>query len=231
MANFGGSAYETIQLGVTANPVIDKNEVYDAYLQFLAEPGHLIKTCEPPPPGAAHITRCYDKEYYWVPTEYKYDFLRLALVTTAQRGQPLTVPVKFDNTVVSANLELSSGTQHRFIVNLSQPLPNSSGRMDALVNGSLYHFPLQMYSPLIPKPGEAVTPPGQDTNKFLVVYNEKQVPVQPADFTKALAGQNVKIDLDFFKPTVPNTEKLLESIRNETQLIRFNQFNPPVPAR
>jgi hypothetical protein len=36
----------------------------------------------------------------------------------------------------------------------------------------------------------------------------------------------VKIDLDFFKPTVPNTEKLLESLRNEAQLIRLNQFNP-----
>jgi hypothetical protein len=238
MVSFGGSAYQTTQLGVTANPVINNNEVYDAYLEFLAEPGRLIKSCEPPPPGAAHIVRSYGKDYYWVPSEYRFDFLRLSLVTTAQRGQPLSVPVKFENTVISAKDQMPDrpGLRHRFEVQLSTKIPSGSGRMDAVINGTPYQFELQMYNP---RPDRQATPeelarlvaPGKDTDWFLVILDQNQVPIEPQVFAQSLAGQTVKIDLDFFKPTLPTTDKILESIRNETQLIRFNQFNPPVPPR
>ena len=53
-ATFNPSAYQTSVLTVTADPVVDHNEIYDAYLEFLGQtPSHLVHTCEPPPPGAA----------------------------------------------------------------------------------------------------------------------------------------------------------------------------------
>ena len=69
--------------------MINSNEVYDAYLQFLGNPGSLVVSCDPPPEGKAHIWRKWQGKYYWVPIEYRFLFLKLALVTTSQRGKKL----------------------------------------------------------------------------------------------------------------------------------------------
>ena|ERR1017187_10342344 len=49
--------------------------------------------------------------------------------------------------------------------------------------------------------------------------------IDPAEFAKRLinqpSGKNVKVALDFFKPTVPNLEQLLKNIDNNQQLIRI----------
>jgi hypothetical protein len=86
---YGASAGNSNQVTMTATPVTNSNEVYDAYLEFLTLPGSLVKTCDPPPEGAAHICKKCGKEYYWVPVQYKTEFLRLSLITTAQRGKTL----------------------------------------------------------------------------------------------------------------------------------------------
>ena len=49
------------QLTVTANPVVDKPDFYAAYLDFLGKPGRLLVSPTPPPPDAAHIVRCFQR--------------------------------------------------------------------------------------------------------------------------------------------------------------------------
>jgi hypothetical protein len=82
----------TNSVSIMANPVLASDEVYNAYLTFLGRPGRLEVTCTPPPPGAAHVCRKFRKEYYWVPAQYREEFLDLALVTMAQRDRLLEAP-------------------------------------------------------------------------------------------------------------------------------------------
>jgi hypothetical protein len=86
--------------------------VYNAYLAFYAKPGRLMKTPEPPPPGAAILVRCTEVGcddlgygahkhghrwgchkpeviYYWIPCAYKEDFRELTLYAVALRGQSI----------------------------------------------------------------------------------------------------------------------------------------------
>jgi hypothetical protein len=79
-------------VAVTATPVTTSDELYDAYLRFLAEPGSLQVSDCPPPHGAAHICTVYQKKYYWVPVTYQALFFDLSAIVTAQRGRSLTPP-------------------------------------------------------------------------------------------------------------------------------------------
>jgi len=231
-ATFNPSAYQTSALTVTANPLIDHNEVYDAYLEFIGPqpsgmPPHLVHTVDPPPPCAAHLVRRCGDLYYWIPVQYKTEFLRLALLTTVQRGQPLTIPDKFDNTVVSATLDIASKVPplNRMVVDFSKPMPNGSGTMEATIKDKPYKFQLLIYNgPTKPDPKEGPyvpVPSGKNTTRFLVVYDPVKLGVTEQEFRKAMDGQSVKVDLDFFRPTVPNTAQLLKNIDNNLQLQRM----------
>jgi hypothetical protein len=247
VAGFSGSAGQTNQLSVTANPLINNNEVYNAYIQFVTMPGRFLATCDPPPPGAAHMVKKCGELYYWIPCVYKYDFFRLSLVTTSQRGQPLSIPLSFDDKVVSTvaddpvpppGMGLS-----RFLITFEKKIPNGEGWMTASVNGGDAKFRLQRYDPTplpptapatldpLPGPKGTVVGLGLPTDTFWLVHDSANVKATPVELTRALKDQPVKIDLDFYKPTVPTTENLLESLRNEAQLIRFNQVNPGLPIR
>ena len=68
---YGASGSRMSQLTVTANPVLDSAEVYNAYLAFLDKTGGLIRSCDPPPPGSAHMIRRCDGVYYWVPAQFR----------------------------------------------------------------------------------------------------------------------------------------------------------------
>ena len=67
--NLGAS--HSNQVALTATPVTTCNEVYDAYLEFLALPGSLQCSSTPPPEGVAHICKKSGGQYYWVPVEFK----------------------------------------------------------------------------------------------------------------------------------------------------------------
>lgn len=126
----GMSADRTNQVAVTATPLITSNEVYDAYLQFLAIPGSLLVSPEPPPKCAAHIWRQCGDMYYWIPVEYKGDFLNLALVTTAQRGKSFASPPDyFLAKIVDSKQEPNVGDPESKVVTLifEKKIPNDSG--------------------------------------------------------------------------------------------------------
>lgn len=85
-----GNASRSRTLSVVANPIVDQNDVYDAYVTFANDSGLFVVTCEDPG-AAAHICRKQNGVYYWVPTEAGRLFLELALTTTFKRG-PESVP-------------------------------------------------------------------------------------------------------------------------------------------
>ena len=149
-AAFSPSAYQTSVLTVTADPVLNNNEVYNAYLEFVdpdKKPNRLMKTHDEPPPDAVlcGLTRRCGDLYYWIPAEFKADFLRLALVTTVMRGQPLTFPDKFDNSVAATALEFSKDGHHRLAIQFNKKMKNGTGTLTADINGETQDFPLSMY--------------------------------------------------------------------------------------
>jgi hypothetical protein len=230
-AAFNPTGYQTNALTVTADPVVDHNEVYDAYLEFLCkQPPRLVHTPEPPDPCAAHLVRRCGNLYYWVPIEYKYEFLKLALVTTVQRGQPLSIPDKFENTVVCATLDMVSQTPllYRFIVEFAKPVPNSSGTIDVTIKSKPLSLKLQSYDgPALPDPipseRDPANCPPKNERRFYVIFDPAVLQATPQEFSAAIANQPVKIALDFFKPTVPNTAQLIKMIDNNLQIIRMQQ--------
>jgi hypothetical protein len=86
------TGYHTNQIAITGTPVLTSNELYDAYLAYLGVPERLLMTATPPPPGAAHVCKRYDKCYYWVPVQFKKDYYDLATLVTAQRDRMLLSP-------------------------------------------------------------------------------------------------------------------------------------------
>ena len=90
----------TNQVTLVGTPVTTHNEVYSAYLEFLSLPGSLLISDTSPPPECVHLLRKCDGKYYWIPIEYRREFLKLALLTTAQRGQSLLPPDEFFSAAV-----------------------------------------------------------------------------------------------------------------------------------
>jgi hypothetical protein len=298
---WGAGAKQSNQLAITGNPVVDHNEVYDAYMQFVTTPGWFIESCDPPPACAAHIVREKDGVFYWVPKEHAAEFLRLSLVTTVQRGQPLHVPQQFECTILDATLISSDPARktHTILLELSDAIPNDNGLMTAAIKDKVYEMPIEYFDPQeLPAPQKPLGGPkkaategdtagngrsskqrtanagnnedddyppdysgtvggptghkpnaaavetegpassifGRPTKRLILVYAEGKgdsgdevtttIDASPAELRKELRNQAVKIKLDHYRPTIPTTEALLESIRNETQLIRLNQFVP-----
>ncbi|HKB37276.1 MAG TPA: hypothetical protein VKD72_12550 [Gemmataceae bacterium] len=241
--SIGGS--QENQLTITANPVLNNNEVYNAYLEFLEKPERFIASDEPPPPGAAHIVRCapaapcesgcepckgkscVKKMYFWVPCEYRYDFLRLALVTTVQRGQPLEVPDFFEVAVEKAEdttpENLKKKKQTRFTLHFNKRIPNDSGELRVTVDDATHRFRLDRYTD--PVDG-AVVKKGDKIDRLWLLLTPDDPSGLTADQLKAaLDGKKVRVDLDSYRPTLPTTEDLLKSIRRNVGLIRLQQFS------
>lgn len=235
----GLSGGETMGLTITANPVLNNNEVYNAYLEFLSKPERLQVTCEPPGPCEAHIVRqatlpgCDQKRYFWVPCEYRYDFLRLAMVTTVQRGQPLTTPEYFENTIVS--LQDDATDKKYVLLFLKSKLPNDNGTLSFTMDGEAFKLGFRRYNL---KLDDQQVPMGRkiDRIRLLVPIKDGKVirtemedgtevlsKLAPEDFKQKLIGQAVRIDLNYFKPTLPTTEDLIQAIRHEVGLIRLDQ--------
>jgi hypothetical protein len=187
MATFNPSASQMNQLTVTADPVLNNNEVYLAYLEYLdpnkkhpnSELTRLMKTeCEPPPELVlcGLVRRCGDW-YYWIPAEYKTEFLQLALVTTVMRGQPLEFPDAFDDTVVAVVPEFVDPTGVvQLAVQFGTKLKNGTGTLTAQINGETRSYRLAIYSKptqqgSTPATDAKLVAPGLDTDWFTVFYD------------------------------------------------------------
>lgn len=225
--SYGISGDQYNQLTVTAEPVLNNNEVYDAYLDFLKPDPEfgprLVATMEPPPSNAAHIVRECGEMYYWVPVGFKYDFLELALATTVQRGRALSIPEFFEATVVSIGPHFDEdGLPDRLFaeITLSTSLHNDSGTLFTRIGGQKHEFRLAPN----PNAGRA----GAQTNTLLI--NRNATP-QLSDNLRhniehlrvAMSGEQVRIMLDSFQPTLPTTRDRIEGLRAELEQIRLQR--------
>jgi hypothetical protein len=220
--SYGVSGMNSNQIALTANPVINNNEVYDAYLQFLANPGSLVVSCDPPPDGKAHVWRKWKGNYYWVPLEYRYLFLKLSLVTTSQRGKRLQpVDPFFTVTVIKLTNPIPGDEGTIFLTaKLDTTVPSDSGRIEFNVDGKRVVFTVDQ----VPSPVDRPAPETTDT--IIIRFNPKAaggVIHSVADFKSRLPLQG-KLFLDNSRPQQPATGDLLEAVRFQLEQIRLNQI-------
>ena len=224
-ASFSASRQQ--QLSVTGVPVIDKPDVYRAYLDFLSKPNSLIRDCNPPPPELVHIVRKVGDAYFYVPVEYKREFFELTLKTTVMRGEPSAPPAYFKATVASATplpAQPDSGlqsTQHELTLKLKSQVPNDSGTLKFSKDGKTAYV-LQIAK----RDGTAANAPSDTLD---VAYSEKAIPLKPAALAAALQNTEVEILLVHARPTVAPTDEILKSIFTQVQLNRLDNLRLLTP--
>ena len=231
------SGDRTNQVALTASPVITSNEVYDAYLQFIAIPGSVVVTCEPPPPCAAHITKQCGDKYYWIPVEYRGDFFKLALLTTAQRGKSFNRLDEFFTATVKDFSETPNPDDPKStIVTLvfDKKIPNDSGYL-------VFEEPLQSTEEQLPVPNAAPASPKpvgsqftkyvfdkffDDRQGFEPSMTDKLVIFIPSNQLGSLRKlpKTVRVFEHHNRPQPPSTDDLLERANFQLQQIQFNQL-------
>jgi hypothetical protein len=93
--------------------------------------------------------RQYGKRFYWVPEEYRNEFLEVALRTTGVRTDPSDAAAYYEVTFVAYINILpgrrgADGLSNPIITfRIDQPVPNDNGVMTAVVNGQECKFRLQ----------------------------------------------------------------------------------------
>lgn len=227
------------QVSVTGQPVTNDPTVYNAYLAFYAKPGRLMKTPEPPPPGAAILARCAEVGcddlgcgghkhrhgrgcrkpevmYYWVPCAYKDDFRELALYAVALRGQVQAVPDYFTATIVGVedDKEIKDGktVQVEMTIVLDQEVPNSLGVLIATIKGRLYERAELLVRAFPGKPPAQPLGPGRP--ETIVTTDRLRLIFVSGEQPGAVNATR---------------EEAISDLAKQAVKIKFSQFSPAVP--
>jgi hypothetical protein len=207
------------QITLAAVPLTTNDAVYDAYLEFLnLGDDSLCETPEPPPPGAAHICRKCSACYYWVPVQYRDAFLKLALVTTAQRDKSVvtqTDSYSVNGTVVGDIPSPSNPSKRRLLtIKLDKPIPNDSGYF--LVSDSTTQYAFNNYAPPDPNnPGTFLTRPPNTTTLIFSISNDDGPVFKTSPF-------KLTVYLDHKQPKPPTTQDLLQGVNFQLQQVNQN---------
>ena len=198
------------QVTIQAAPVTTSNEVYDAYLQYLSEPGSLMISDDAPPPGAAHICKKYHGRYFWVPSEFRGKFFKLALQTTAQRGKPVVTADAFFTVTLTqlvSDEPSAIGTAHVLTVQLDGTIPIGMGHLVLDNDQAGQQLQVETFA--------------NKTIRFSV--EDAKMPLFRT------LPQTGKIYLLNIRPAPPTTEDLINRVNFQLQQIQFNQLRQPGP--
>jgi hypothetical protein len=224
--NYSAGASNSNQIALTANPVNTNPEVYDAYLEYLTLPGSLRVSCDAPPEGAAHVCRKWHGNYFWVPVEYRTQFLRLALLTTAQRGRRLLPTPDFYAVTLTGITDDRTTTFDRrngvftLALKVDKKVPNDAGRVEFDVGDKHLALPVRQFA-------EGGVSPFM-TDQILVTFSPEKAPdLNGYDAVRAALPVGAKLYLNAYRPDSPaTTDELLQNVRFQLEQIRFNQLRP-----
>lgn len=222
LGTIGGTlgADSTNQVQVTANPVTTTPAAYEAYRQFLSIPESLqVSTC-PPPEGAAHLCKKRGCHYYWIPVEFKKQFLGLALAAITDRASALPPPDPFYavNLIGAVSQTPLSNTMYQLILKIDKPIPNDVGLVEVGSGSSTARFRIVEYQP----DSQRVFL----TDRLVVYYDASKAPsaLRPVStFTKALPIP-AKVYLARHRPIQPVVGPDLRLIEFQLQQIQLNQI-------
>jgi hypothetical protein len=222
MGNASRDNTETI--AVTATPLTNSVEAYNAYLQFLALPGSLQSSSSPPPPNAALVCRRYGDVYFWVPTAFKDTFYNLGLATIADRGRLLVPPPKF-YTISLRKVIKPVGTEGGLLLEFTPSIPNDVGY---IVFSNNNRANVAEYDP-----GNGVRL--FETDKLVLYFNPAALPLgmkSTADLDPILQQGQIQVNayLKHHRPGPPTTSQLLDMIPFNSQEIKWD-VSPEKPTQ
>jgi hypothetical protein len=219
--SFGASDRLDRTLSFHADPITDKNDIYELYIAFASNPSLFMVTDEDPG-CAAHIKRKEAGKYYWVPASEAGVFQQLVLATTFMRGPESAPAAAFDVTVkdVVATEEMKEG-RFKGYVEFDQPVPNGEAVLTAkLADGRTIRLPLSPYTETLP--GKTTVPgPGEMINRLQTTWNTKQQQYTPLDLNGA-KGRVFSID---YPPPPPKQNPDLQQLKDNLDQIRLQLNN------
>jgi hypothetical protein len=232
---FGSSASENAQLTMTGQPVINADQVYQAYVDAIAKDPCIIQSldaiADDPCPSQRtarvlrdvkpHLVHTFQDATWYVPQEKAGTFFKLYLTVTVQRQTKVPITLTADTTIVGA-VEFSgewSATQPRLLVRLADKVLNDSGQMIIFnVEGVELAFRYQM---------DLEAQPGHPTDRVTLIYDEKNAArsrLSGSALVKAIAGKKARLKNDTFIPGfVAPAPNILEPLRSQQELLRLQQ--------
>jgi hypothetical protein len=216
-----GHAKRDRTISFKADPVTDKNDIYEYYLAFANDPTLFVEI-DSKPTFPVHIYRKCDKKYYYVPIEAAGVFQQLALKTTFMRGPEKAASADyFEATIANAKVEKQEmGIDYGWVI-FDHPVKNDEGYMlVTLPDKRQVRIRLHPLTRNIPMVGNIV-PIGNDTTAFEIEWNSTALKVTDENLKNAKA----KIFLQNYFPPPPPTNPDLQRLNDSLDQIRLNTLN------
>jgi hypothetical protein len=217
----GGSGRLDKTLSFHADPITDKNEIYEYYLAFAMDNTLLVET-DTKPDFPVHIIRQCGKKYYWVPCDAAGVFQQLCLKTTFMRGpEKATAPDYFEATISDVVVEKrEDGVIYGYVI-FDRAVKTDKGYMlVTLSDKRQVRIRLNPLSKAVKGVG-TITAPGEDTTAFEVEWNSAQLKVTDENLRNAKA----KIFLQNYFPPPPPPSADLQRLNDNLDQIRANLLN------
>jgi hypothetical protein len=232
----GVSAKRDRVMSFKADPITDKNDIYELYLAYAMDPELFVVSCQPPPCHAVHIMRQWNDKFYWVPIDAAPVFQRLVLETTFMRGAKTTPSAYYERTIVDVlEKEVAGQDERAYLFQFATPLPNGEGAIEVDARGGrTSRLPLR---PLLAPARDFITGKGVvieeipatglggQTDLLLSNWNPKEQNFKKED----LVGRMARVYLTDFPPPAPKTSPELQRILDNLDQIRANVVRPLTP--
>ncbi len=216
-----------------ADPITDKNDIYELYLAYALDPDLFMVSCTKP--ECPHIVRKRNGMYYWVPQDAALVFQRLVLETTFMRGAKATVPAYYEREILDVLEKEAEGQDERtYVFHFATPVPNGEGAIEIDARGGkTSRLPLRPIlvtaKDYIDGHGELVaeipkTGVGGQTAYLLSNWNPKDQNFKKED----LVGRMARIYLTDFPPPAPKPTPEMQRILDNLEQIRANLMTRPI---
>jgi hypothetical protein len=224
----GFSGQRDRTLGFQADPVTDRNDIYEDYLAFARNPA-FFQVSDHDPGCDAHIKRRCGSRWYWVPEYAGNEFMQLVQRTSFAPPPSAPAEVFWETGIVTVHPHFNAKGQrleNKFELTLLRPVPNDDGLLRVTLRDGRKRW--LTVNPIL----EDVNGPlvrGTLTLRLLVQFNAKTL---PPDEEALLPGATASfLSQNYPNPTpraAADTNQriidLLDDIR--IQLTKPNGFNP-----
>ncbi|HZZ82607.1 MAG TPA: hypothetical protein VFE62_29180 [Gemmataceae bacterium] len=223
-------------LSFHADPVTDKNYIYDAYRDFAHNSG-LFVVSDRKPTCDVHIARKCGCNWYWIPREAGGDFLQLVIRTSFLPAPPAPAEVAWETSIKSIDPAYDKDgnlAPNRYVITLTKDVPNDDGLLQVTMKDKkpwlraegLYNKPFEKGK--AKQQQEAGLAPGVPTK---TLYVRLDTTMTPAD-TVQLAGSAALFLSQHYpnpspRPGGADTQKVLDLLDNiRIQLTKTNFASP-----
>ena len=202
-----------------AEPVINQNDVYEAYLAFASNPNFLAVSDHKPDCSVICQKQCHNKWFY-IPVESGNAFQDLVLRTALMRGPETVPPGFYDVQIQKITFKDSEAKPGTVIVQLflSAAVPSGPGVMVFKVDGRTVK--LQVFAST-----EKPVANGVPTTQIETQFNPKTMCLTTDDFQ----SKHVHIYSYLYPPEAPTTSTFEQQVLNTLENIRANVSTTNLP--